>query len=434
MRTSKIISALIILTIGYVSAALAQQQFTQTVTTQNMACNSGCSLIDVPGLNDNPDAIILATQIAGVHHPIGAYWRAYEKKWSIFNLDGISIVPGAKFQVEYFSNPGPNQFIYNAPYAASPCIDHASLNNNPSAQVRIFPTQSPTLGALFNRNEVKVEYDTAARKWCVGNILPNLVFPGGTAYNIVISPLTALPAINTATFVPPPTPTPQTALPGPTSLPPATLDTAGKAGGDLNGNYPNPQVIGLQGKAISITAPTFGQVLKWNGTAWEPAAENVATTAAPSATAKSSVLYFNQSNMVEINNPNLETLPIAGLDNQVFPLTQSSRVVHYTTIAVENANQNILVHDPVQVWVVVDILNSSDIMVSRAVAEATVNEFEIVTIVAVGIGILPAGTFHTRVSLNRKKNGPRTDALIGSYRGPDVPTQGGQMIIEIFPD
>jgi hypothetical protein len=52
----------------------------------------------------------------------------------------------------------------------------------------------------------------------------------------------------------------------------------GVAGGDLGGRYPNPIVTKLQGGAISVTAPTTGQILKWNGTAWTPSNEAAAAT------------------------------------------------------------------------------------------------------------------------------------------------------------
>ena len=52
---------------------------------------------------------------------------------------------------------------------------------------------------------------------------------------------------------------------------PTTITAAGSASGDLSGSYPGPTVAQIQGRAVNSTAPTSGQGLVWNGSAWAPA-------------------------------------------------------------------------------------------------------------------------------------------------------------------
>src|ERR1051325_4358598 len=140
----KLVVVLPIFLVGIMAAVTqAQQQFTQTVTKENKACNNGCSVIDKPELNGNTAAIIFVTPDENTRklnpHPIGAYYM-YLKKWSVFNLDNTPIPKGAKFNVQYCTSPDASRFVCVVPKGYDACIDNASLNNNPNNVVRAFPT------------------------------------------------------------------------------------------------------------------------------------------------------------------------------------------------------------------------------------------------------------------------------------------------------
>lgn len=53
-----------------------------------------------------------------------------------------------------------------------------------------------------------------------------------------------------------------------------TLPPDGPAGGDLDGNYPDPVVTAIQGHSVATTTPSTNEVLKWNGSTWAPATDN----------------------------------------------------------------------------------------------------------------------------------------------------------------
>ncbi len=175
-------------------SSIAQQQFIHTATKENSYCNSNCTTLDVPELNNNPAAIIWAIPILedGVNlnpHPIGVYY--FQNQWRIFNLDQKALPEGSKFNVQYSTKPDATHFKYsitneNIRKDGSAYIDHSALTNNPAIQFVLFPSWIPVDGGAANRYEIKLQYDSDARKWFIKNINERYLY-ARVAYNIIIS-------------------------------------------------------------------------------------------------------------------------------------------------------------------------------------------------------------------------------------------------------
>ncbi len=182
--------------------AHSQQQYTQVAGRENSYCNSTCTLINVPELNNNRIAVVIATPVIEngyvYLHPIGVHF--INDKWSIINLDQQSMPSGSKFTVQYFSRPDPQlQFVHTitsdnlTSNHTRSFIDHAGLNNNPEAQFRFISNGG---GNGNNMYDINIQYDNTAGKWYICSIKKKPL-DTNIAFNIILDSRYAVAQIPT---------------------------------------------------------------------------------------------------------------------------------------------------------------------------------------------------------------------------------------------
>ncbi len=109
---------------------------------------------------------------------------------------------------------------------------------------------------------------------------------------------------------------------------PVTTAPGGPAGGDLGGDYPNPDVLRIHGYAVSNIAPTNQYVLTWNSSTnqWEP---GIQTSGPPSGAAGGDLSgTFPNPTVAKVNGTSVPATPTA---NQVLRATNGT-TASWTTI------------------------------------------------------------------------------------------------------
>jgi len=84
------------------------------------------------------------------------------------------------------------------------------------------------------------------------------------------------------------------------------------AGGDLSGTYPSPKVVQIQTRPVLSTAPSSGEVLKWNGSAWAPGTDSVNS---PIWELESSIAYYDGKVAIGTDTSSTHQLQIYGDNN-----------------------------------------------------------------------------------------------------------------------
>lgn len=164
--------------------ANAQQKFQHIANTNNI--NSNSTFLNVEGLNNNPNAIIIveydaANSIANPH-PVGVWFNG--SKWAIFNQDKAPMPAGLTFQLTW-KNADANAFIQKARNGIAQ-LNHPLLNGNATASFYVSQLwNAGTASGVYNPSNIVLFYNKLIGKWEIKN-QNETALPEDCAFNILV--------------------------------------------------------------------------------------------------------------------------------------------------------------------------------------------------------------------------------------------------------
>ncbi|MCP4897689.1 MAG: hypothetical protein GY906_12015 [bacterium] len=182
--------------------------FVHTADAANIYFNY--SLIDNPLTNDNPNALILATQNlifeTEVYNDqsIGVFYYGGFSKWAVFNQDEYADMPlAASFNISVPAIDA-STFIHTATAEnivfLSTRIDHPLTNNNPDAIVHVTQSWNPgNVDGVYHDEVIGVYYHPDSSKWAIFNEDVSTDMVAGPSFNVWIPPADASSFVHSAT-------------------------------------------------------------------------------------------------------------------------------------------------------------------------------------------------------------------------------------------
>jgi hypothetical protein len=142
------------------------------------------TFIDNAAINGNPDALIQVTQnwnpggIGGTYndHPIGVFYDDIQDLWAVTNMDGLSIPPGASFNILIPSQISVAWVDSTNPSDPSPPVSGTDILTHPLIDGELSPILLTTpmldaygFGTGYAQDEVALAYDAGIQRWYLRN-------------------------------------------------------------------------------------------------------------------------------------------------------------------------------------------------------------------------------------------------------------------------